>query len=195
MLFGETRFTPPKVLAITDGVIRRLDPEDGGELFRSLVTSSAKLRGFSPWVPRVRSVPDAVEICRRERKRFDDHEGFTFGVFHPDGTLTGICGYWLTDGPLSHGQAEIGGWTRKGGGSPGMVFRAGRALIRWGFEQWPFERLEARCNTDNRLGMVLAERIGMRFEGVRRGVWDTALERRVDKATFGVLKTDLLSED
>jgi RimJ/RimL family protein N-acetyltransferase len=72
----------------------------------------------------------------------------------------------------------------------GFGREAAAAGLCLGFELLRYHRLEAAINLDNAKSIVLANSIGMRFEGVRRGWWyeDGAW---VDHLIFGANPLDI----
>src|SRR5690606_26587299 len=95
----------------------------------------------------------------------------TIGVWEPgEGRLLGGCGYHLREGALWLGNAEIGMWIRGDAAHRGLGTRVLRELLRWGFTEWPWRRLSWRCSSANVASQRVAEKAGLRREGVLRAV-------------------------
>jgi RimJ/RimL family protein N-acetyltransferase len=94
---------------------------------------------------------------------------FALGIWQLDESrLLGGCGYHLREGPLHLGNAEIGMWIRAEAAGRGLGTAALRALLRWGFSEWPWVRLSWRCSAANEASQRVATKAGLQREGVLR---------------------------
>ncbi|MER7972326.1 GNAT family protein [Streptomyces sp. NPDC096080] len=89
---------------------------------------------------------------------------FTFGLFLPQGELTGMVG--LTMHSLS--SAEIGYWAAKEHRGRGYVTEGVLAVTRWAFVDLAVDRVEWRAEVGNAPSRAVAERAGFQLEGVLR---------------------------
>jgi RimJ/RimL family protein N-acetyltransferase len=101
-------------------------------------------------------------------------------------------GYHLREGPLQSGNAEIGMWIRAGSAHQGLGTRVLQALLRWGFAEWPWQRISWRCNGTNLASQRVAERAGMRKEGVLRSHRVTPDGSREDTVCYAALRGEWL---
>jgi RimJ/RimL family protein N-acetyltransferase len=124
-----------------------------------------------PWATDRQTEEEAERLAREFRGRWLLARDFVIGVFSPDGSeLMGGCGYHLREGGLGVRAAEMGMWIRASRAGQGIGTRVLRALLRWGFsDDWPWERLTWRCDARNLASTRIAEKAGMRREGVLRG--------------------------
>ncbi|WP_217241496.1 GNAT family N-acetyltransferase [Streptomyces sp. AC555_RSS877] len=93
-----------------------------------------------------------------------DGSMFTFGLFLPDGELTGMVS--LTMRSLS--VAEIGFWGAKEHRGNGYTTEAARSVGRWAFTGLSVDRVEWRAEVGNHPSRAVAERAGFAFEGTLR---------------------------
>ncbi|WP_370288318.1 GNAT family N-acetyltransferase [Nocardioides sp.] len=91
-----------------------------------------------------------------------------FGVWD-DGRLVG--GVMFVHFDAVQGVAELGCWSEPAGEGRGLIGWASRQLIDWAFDVRGLARLEWRCRSDNVRSAALAQRLGMRLEGVLRSAW------------------------
>ncbi len=158
---------PPDRFATPDFLIRSYECGDGAALQEATVSSYDHLRRFMPWARERQTVAEAEEVVRQARGRWLLSTDFTLGLFSPDGReVWGGCGYHLREGPLSSLSAEIGMWIRASRTGQGLGTDALKALLEWGFTGWPWEKLSWRCDTRNAASIRVAEKAGMRREGV-----------------------------
>jgi RimJ/RimL family protein N-acetyltransferase len=111
---------------------------------------------------------------------------FTFGVFGPEGDLTGMIG--LTRHPLN--TAEIGFWAVRAHRGRGYTSEAVGAVTRWAFGELSLDRIEWRAEVGNQPSRKVAERAGFTFEGTLRSAITNAGTRR-DCWLASLLPSDL----
>jgi N-acetyltransferase len=64
------------------------------------------------------------------------------------------------------------------------------AMLRWGFEKWPWVRLSWRCSSANAASQRVAEKAGLHREGVLRShAFDPDGSRR-DTVCYGILREE-----
>ncbi len=94
--------------------------------------------------------------------------GAPVGVFDAEtGELLGSNGLIFLD--LEHGVAEVGYWTAPWGRGRRVAENGTRAIARWAFGKLGVHRLVWRAEVGNHASRLVAERVGMTFEGVQRG--------------------------
>ena len=88
-----------------------------------------------------------------------------------------------------HRQASLGCAIARPYWGNGYALEAARSLVDFGFRTLPIHRLYAETNAENRAARDLAERLGMRLEGVLRHTkffrgrwWDTAIYALLSEA-------------
>src|SRR5262249_40252278 len=128
-----------------DGItIRAYRPGDGPELRIATTSSYEHLRPWMPWATR----EDSVEAAEARGRRFAAHyllnEDFVLGIWVGE-QLAGGTGFHLRGTPLTLRSAEIGMWIRGSYAGQGLGTRALRVMLKWGFEEWNWERLSWHC--------------------------------------------------
>lgn len=81
--------------------------------------------------------------------------------------LLGTCGFSSHDCP--HRRAEIGYWLLPENWGRGMAGECVAAVVSHGFEVMGLHRISADVDVGNHRSSQLLERLGFRFEGIRRG--------------------------
>ena len=99
--------------------------------------------------------------------------------------LAGFCGYWLFHDPpqmeLLYGAASQLWGT-------GLAAEAARAMIRYGFEELAFDRIDASADAPNSASVRVMEKAGMFFD--RREITNGA-----DTIYYRILRDDFRSRD
>ena len=174
-------------------VLRSYDVGDGAELAAVTVESYEHLRPWMPWAREQMPAEDAEELCRRFRAKYLMHEDFVVGIFAPDDKrLLGGCGFHLREGGLAGACAEVGMFVRASEAGKGLGTRALSAMLDWGFGAWPWLRLSWRCDDRNKASLRVAEKCGLRFEGLLRGQAADVGGGRRNTACYALTKNDWL---
>lgn len=181
----------PERYETSDFVLRSYDVGDGPLLAEAVNSSYDHLRAWMPWAKPHQSVEESEQLARKFRARYLLSEDFVIGVFSVDGRqLLGGTGFHLREGPISSACAEIGMFIRQGEAGRGLGTRVLRALVQWGFTEWPWQRLAWRCDRRNVASARVAEKAGLRLEGVLRGQPAHVGEGRRDTACYAVLESE-----
>ena len=88
-------------------------------------------------------------------------------VSKADGHMIGTCGFSRIECP--HNAAGIGYVLNPAYWGQGLVAEAAERVLRFGFDVLGLHRVEARYMVGNDASRRVMEKLGMRFEGVRRG--------------------------
>ncbi|MFI2432590.1 GNAT family N-acetyltransferase [Streptomyces sp. NPDC018693] len=111
---------------------------------------------------------------------------YTFGVFLPDATLTGL----LSLTARSLGTVEIGFWTAKEHRGHGYTTEAALTASRWAFTRLAVDRVEWRAEVGNTASRAVAEQAGFTLEGTLRSALNNKGTRR-DSWIASLLPSDL----
>ncbi|HJZ47821.1 MAG TPA: GNAT family protein [Roseiflexaceae bacterium] len=170
-----------------DGItIRAYRPGDGPELRIATTSSYEHLRPWMPWATREDSVEAAEARCRRFAAHYLLNEDFVLGIWVGE-QLAGGTGFHLRGTPLTLRSAEIGMWIRGSYAGQGLGTRALRVMLKWGFEEWNWERLSWHCDTRNIASARVAQKNGMILEGTLRSDALDVEGRRRDTYVFSML--------
>ncbi len=160
----------PERLVTRDFVIRCYTPGDGPLISDAVNTSYEHLARWMPWASLDQSDQTSERFARTARARFLLAEDFTLGIFTTDErVLLGGTGFHLREGGLGTRCAEIGMFIRASAAGRGLGTQALKALLAWGFGDWPWLRLSWLCDARNHASLAVARNAGMRQEGVLRG--------------------------
>jgi len=184
-------FFAPDQYVTAEFTIRSYVPGDGPLLAEAVNASYEHLRRFMPWAKPHTEEVEAEQTVRRFRGEYLLSTNFVLGIFSPDGKrLLGGSGFHLREGELDNRAAEIGMWIRADAAHRGLGARVLRALLTWGFSEWPWERLTWRCNEENVASRRTAEKAGMQLEGRFRGNIRLPDGTRETTLAFAALKSE-----
>lgn len=105
--------------------------------------------------------------------------------------MIGTCGFASID--CAHNAGELGYVLHPDFHGKGLMTEAARRVLSFGFEELGLHRIEARFMDGNEASRRVMERLGMRFEGIRR---DAMLIKGSysDIGTYAILASDRRGE-
>ncbi len=167
--------------------IRAKRPGDGMEIYEAVRDSIAELSQWMSWAQQLET-PEAYEArARKSAENFHRYEDMTFGLHRkPDQYLVGVCGLHLRDADVP--SYEIGYWARSSCSGNGYISEAVKALTTLAFERLHANRVEIRCDANNRRSAAVAERCGYTLEARLRHHRRTPQGALADTLIFTMLK-------
>jgi len=185
------RFIPPQQFETPAFTLRCYRIGDGKLLSAAVNASYDHLKTFMDWAKPLQTEAESVRLVQKFRRNYLQAREFTFGIFSTDGSqLLGGTGYHMREGPLLQGNAEIGMWIRGDQAGKGVGTSVLQALIRWGFTEWPWQRLSWRCAGKNHASRKVAVKASMQQEGVLRSQRLLADGTRDDTYCFAILRSE-----
>ncbi len=160
--------------------VRTFTPDDAGELFALVDANRARLREWMVWEPTTRGPDDTRAFIERSLASETDAEGNGIWV---DGRIAGSVG--LSVDTVSN-SGEIGYWIDAEHEGKGIVTRVCETFFDFAFDELGLHRMELHAAADNARSRAVAERLGMRQEGVaREGLRVTS--GYLDAVLYGIL--------
>ena len=157
-------FRDPPVLDTPRLTLRRMLRRDSEDMFA--YARDPAVSEFLLWQPH-----ESEAYTRRylnylqSRYRSGDFHDWAV-VWRESGRMIGTCGF--TQFNLESNSAEIGYVLARPYWGIGIAPEAARAVLRFGFRELRLHRIEAHYMIGNDRSRRVMEKIGMRFEGVRR---------------------------
>jgi [ribosomal protein S5]-alanine N-acetyltransferase len=96
---------------------------------------------------------------------FEKGKGVIFAIVDNQDRLIGTIGLCFE---LAHERAELGYWIGKPYWNKGYCTEAAQAIIKYGFEELGFNRINASHITRNPASGIVMQKIGMKHEGTLR---------------------------
>tara|TARA_B100001093_G_scaffold472526_1_gene495730 strand:- start:171 stop:743 length:573 start_codon:yes stop_codon:yes gene_type:complete len=182
-------FLAPKRTTDGDLIVRCYRIEDAQQLMAATYDSYHHLKRFMPWATTSQSLEETQDLIVGFSDAYDANQDFVFSIWDADEThLLGGSGFHLREGPLKSQSAEIGLWINKIHAGRGLGRKALKAIIKWGFTDWPWLRLAWRCNAENIASIRCAESNDMIREGTLRHQYNPVDGSRRETACYSILK-------
>ncbi|MFB6715428.1 MULTISPECIES: GNAT family N-acetyltransferase [unclassified Streptomyces] len=121
-----------------------------------------------PWIPFASYATD-LDSARALLRRYAEKQAADTGRLHGiwlDGTLVGGVLFRVFD--TESGNCEVGCWLEPAGQGRGLITRAARKLIDWAVFERGMHRVEWHASAANTRSIAVAERLGMKRDGVIR---------------------------
>jgi RimJ/RimL family protein N-acetyltransferase len=183
-------FIAPEKIETPEFTIRAYQPEDWPVYQATMNISYEHLRTYMAWAKPEISDQEAEINCRTFRGKYLLSEDFIMGIFSPTGDkLLGGTGFHLRGRSIEDCVGEIGMWISGAEAGKGLGTKALNTMLRWGFDEWPWERIFWRCSSQNIASARTAEKAGLIKEATLRGehILHSTRERH-DMLYFGALK-------
>lgn len=182
-------FAPPQSFAASDFVVRAYRPGDGAALQRATNESYDHLKPWMPWARYDQTVEEAEALACKFAAAYQANEDYALGIWRGD-KLIGGTGFHLRWGPIELGVIEIGMWIAGSEAGKGVGTAALRAMLQWGFSEWPWQRIVWKCDPLNVASARVAENCGLQFEGRLRKAFVAVDGERHDFSIFAILKDE-----
>lgn len=171
-------------------VLRSPAEEDAEMLFRLVDRNRGYLRQWLPWLDANLEPAHTREFIGHSREQQEQGRSLVLLIEYL-GRLCGVAGYNTVD--RANRIGELGYWLDERHQGKGIVTRACRALVEYGFETLGLNRVTLAAAVENRKSRAVAERLGFRQEGVRRDA-EWLYDHYVDHAAYALLHQDLRPE-
>jgi phosphoribosyl-AMP cyclohydrolase len=162
-------------------VLEPSSPVWGPEVFAAVDASAAELGRWLAWVPG-RSLESTLQHLAAQEAAWRAGTGFAFVVVD-EGRAVGNVDLRVTHN--HRGEGSIGYWVSTAEAGRGYISEATAALVEFGFHSAGLDRIEIRADVRNRPSWRVAERVGMRREGLLRGGASSG-----DAYVYGMLAAD-----
>lgn len=146
--------------------LRPLEPWQAEEFLAHMDRARAAVDPWIPWASRSTDLDSARATLREYADKQAADAGRLYGIWL-DGTLVGGTMFVRFD--AAAGTCEIGCWLEPAGQGRGLITRAARHLVDWAVRVRGIHRVIWRVRPDNTASQAVAQRLGMRRDGVLRG--------------------------
>lgn len=154
-------------------------------VFQLVQENREYLAQWLPWALDEPSLAKTEAFINERLRRFAEGRHILTGIWYQD-QLVGLISCALNP-RLRAG--EIGYWLAEPFLGRGIMTRACRALVTYGFEVLGLQRIEIRVATDNTRSQAIPKRLGFRQEGVLRRTGRIG-DRYIDLIVYAMLAED-----
>lgn len=166
-----------------DLVLRPLRLLDAKAFYTLTEANRERLRRWLPWVDDVLTLDHTRAFIALAKEQAKRRQGLHCGIWWK-GEAIGVAGFNAFD--RMNRLGSIGYWISEHAEGCGLVTRAVKTLVKYGFEEEGLHRIEIRVAVRNRRSRAIPERLGFRHEGTLRGV-ENLYGRFQDHAVYGLL--------
>lgn len=166
--------------------LREVTNEDASDMLRYLSDKDVvKHMGLEPF----QSIEDALDEISWYQSIHEDGSGIRWGITLKDSVkVIGSCGFLNRN--TKHYRAEVGFELSKEYWGKGIASEALEAVIKFGFDHYSFERIEALIEPDNVPSQKLVEKQGFKREGLLRH-YEFTCGKFDDLYMYSILKEDI----
>ncbi|MGN9906721.1 GNAT family N-acetyltransferase [Phytohabitans sp. LJ34] len=146
--------------------LRPLEPWQAEEFLAHIDRAREAVDPWIPWASRSTDLDSARATLQGYADKQAADAGRLYGIWL-DGTLVG--GTMFVHFDAAAGTCEIGCWLEPAGQGQGLITRAVRHLVDWAVRVRGIHRIIWQARPDNTASRAVAQRLGMRLDGVLRG--------------------------
>lgn len=165
--------------------LRSLNVNDSEELFHLTIESKDYLKEWLGWLNYTNEVKDTREFIQATLKGFIETGGYpkSAAILYK-GKIAGTIGF--NEINKLHKIGVMGYWLGKDFQGHGIMTKACKAFIEYGFNELNLNRIEIRVAEGNRKSRAIPERLGFTEEGkIRQAEW--LYDHYVDHIIYGLL--------
>ena len=184
---GSRDFRPARLLHVENGLdLQLVGEENAGELFAVVDSNREYLREWLPWLDATRSVEDEKAFISNSLEEYQKREG-VFYTIRLEGRIIGTISLnWIDWGNKAAG---VGYWLSKNHTGNGYVTKSCIRLMEHCFDDLSLHRFVLEAAVDNIPSCEIAERIGMRLEGITKDR-EWLYDHYVDAKLFAITKPE-----
>ena len=180
-------FRPARQLHVEIGLDLRLVGEaDAAELFSVVDSNREYLREWLPWLDATNRIEDETEFISNCLEEYEKREG-VFYTIRLNGNIIGTISLnWIDWGNKGAG---VGYWLSENQTGNGYVTKSCIRLMEHCFDDLNLHRFVLEAAIDNIPSCEIAERIGMRLEGVTKDR-EWLYDHYVDAKLYAITKPE-----
>ena len=175
-----------KIIVDSDIGLELLAPKHTQALFALTDANRLYLRQWLPWLDSVITATDTAAFINATHKKFAQQGAANFAVL-VNGQVCGVVGF--NDVNAREQTGAIGYWLAQASQGQGIMTRAVKALLQFGFANLKLHALEINVALGNHKSRALAERLGFTLSG-KKLQCEWLYNRFVDHAVYRLRRED-----
>lgn len=168
-----------------DVSLRMFTEDDAEEYYHLIVDSKQHLKQWITWVEAVESQNDTNESLKQRIEGLVENGGYPkwFAIIYK-GRIAGTIGFNEVD--KFNNVGELGYWLGRGFQGKGVISRAFKTVIDYGFKELSLNRIEVYIAAGNERSRAIPEKFGFIEEGrIRKTEWLN--DHYEDQIIYGIL--------
>ena len=184
---GSPDFRPARLLHVENGLdLQLVGEDDARELFDVVDSNREYLREWLPWLDATNSVEDEKAFISNSLEEYQKREG-VFYTIRLEGRIIGTISLnWIDWGNKAAG---VGYWLSKNRTGNGYVTKSCIRLMEHCFDDLCLHRFVLEAAVDNIPSCEIAERLGMRLEGITKDR-EWLYDHYVDAKLYAITKPE-----
>ena len=165
--------------------LRMFNEDDADEFYNLTINSKSYLKKWLGWLDNIKSVEDTTANIKVRLKGMVENGGYpkSFAIIYK-GKIAGTIGF--NEIIKSNRVGVIGYWLGEAFQGKGIMIRALKAVIDYGFKELGLNRIEISASVENKKSRALPEKLGFTKEGkIRQAEW--LYDHFVDHVIYGLL--------
>ena len=179
---GDRRLPTPVLMVDESLELRQTMPEVAEEMFAVVDANREYLREWLPWLDNTNSPDDETTFINGLLEEYRKGEGINYAIRLDGRFIGGMSLNWIDRGNRGCG---VGYWLSEEFTGQGIVTRCCGRLMDHCFDDLGFHRFVLEAATENIASRAVAERIGMRLEGITKDR-EWLYDHYVDSALYAI---------
>lgn len=168
--------------------LRLFNRDDAAEFYDLTINSKPYLKEWLGWLDYTKSVEDTLQNIQSRYKELIENDGYpqSFAIIYK-GKIAGTIGF--NEIYKANKIGVVGYWLGEEFQGNGIMTKAFKSLIDYGFNDLKLNRIEARVAVGNKKSRALPEKFGFKEEGyIRQAEW--LYDHYVDHVIYGLLANE-----
>lgn len=179
------------IIKVNDTISLEMIEEKHAEpIFLLVNVNRPHLRNWLPWVDHMLTIENFKDFVVKSKQQYHKRTDWAF-VILINNVVAGRLGIYNIDQQNKIGS--IGYWVGHNYQGKGIITKACKALITYGFSVMDLNRLEIKCGTENYKSQAIPVRLNFKKEGIlRQG--EFLYDKFIDLYLYSMLKNDWNTE-
>jgi len=168
--------------------LRMFNKDDADEFYNLTINSKSYLREWLGWLDYTKCVEDTAQNIQSRCKELMENGGYpqSFAIIY-NSEIAGTIGF--NEIHKANRIGVVGYWLGEEFQGNGIMSKAFKALIDYGFNELKLNRIEVRVALENKKSRALPQRFGFKEEGhIRQAEW--LYDHYVDHVVYGLLASE-----
>jgi ribosomal-protein-serine acetyltransferase len=179
-------------LAVSHDIVLILSHEKyANQLFQVIDENREHLAKFLPWVPFMKSEIETAQYLQQCQQLNSQNKEYSFLIFFKT-ELVGRIGIHYIDNQNKIGS--IGYWLAKNAMGKGIITKASKKMLEFGFNELNLNRIEINAAVNNTKSQAIPQKLNFTHEGILRQA-ELVNGEFLDLNLYAMLKKDWVNSE